>query len=58
MLLVTQLLILILILTLILTETADVPRESGGDTDSYKDDTVPGFTLEPASEEDSEWTEV
>ena len=35
------------------TETAGAPQELG-DTDSYRDDTVPGFSLEPATDEEDE----
>ena len=35
------------------TETAGAPQELG-DTDSYRDDTVPGFSLEPATDEEED----
>ena len=37
------------------TETADARQESG-DTDGYKDETIPGFTLEPATDDDADET--
>ena len=35
------------------TETVDAPQELG-DTDSYRDDTVPGFSLVPATDEEDD----